>query len=301
MIMKTILTKENESSSIEKLAAQRELYSRAKLFFYIQAFISVISLVLLSFAQLFFGRMDFKLVIATVSIFAVIADNNLENYVKRLKEKASKIQELFDAYVLNIEWNYILCREKPEHNEIFHYYSKYKIKKNLSKFENWYAAEIVNISENKGKVICQKTNCNYDSSIRKKYNSVVLVGGISTILLILLFTIFSGISLDKIILTVIFPAAPIIQWVQKNIITNNDSIKILEQLNNLINTTWNNLIDRKVVEDNVIRQIQDGIFLNRKFSPLIPDFVYNKLRDKLEKQMYYSVGELIKEISHHEN
>lgn len=293
----TILTRENESSSIEKLVAQRELYSFAKIIFYIQISISVISLVLLSFAQLIFSKVDFELIIATFSLFAVIANIYLEHLVSNLKEKSSKIQELFDTYVLNIKWNHVLCREKPEYNEIFYYYSKCKTKNNLSKLKNWYDKEIANVPEQIGKIICQKTNCTYDSSIRKKYNDVVLIIGISTILLILIFTIFSGISLSKIILTFIFPSVPIIQWVLKNIMDNNKSIKNLEILNNLINETWTNLKNRKVVDDNIIRQIQDGIFINRKTSTLIPDFVYNILRDKLEKQTSYSVGELINEIN----
>jgi len=293
----TILSRENESSSIEKLVAQREIYSLAKCVFYIQAFLSVIILVLLSFAQLILCEINLKLVIATASIFAVISGNFLDVYIDKLKGKASRIQELFDTYVLNIEWNPILCREKPEHGEIFHYYSKSKEKKDLGKFNDWYDAAITGVPEQTGKIICQKTNCTYDSTIRKKFNIVVLIIGIATILAILLFTIFSGVSLSKIILTVIFPAAPIIRWTQKNIIMNTESIKNLEQLNNLINRVWDTLKNGQVPSDHIIRQIQDGIVLNRKGSILIPDFIYNRLRDKLEKQTHYSVSELVKEIN----
>lgn len=293
-----ILTRENESSSIEKLAAQREIYSVAKSFFYLQTFIVVLSLVLLSFAQLFFSKIDFTLIIATVSLLAVISDNLLDKYVSSLKEKAAKIQEFFDTYVLKIKWNSILCLDKPEYDEIFKYFLSHKAKKkDFTKFTNWYEQEIVNVPEQAGKIICQKTNCNYDSTIRKKYNKVILLIGVTTILLIILFTIFSEITLSKILLTAIFPAVPIIQWTHKNIMANNDSIKNLEQLNSLINSTWNELKTGTVPSDVTIRQIQDGIYLNRKGSPLIPDFVYCKLRDKLELQSYYSVGQLVSEIN----
>lgn len=293
-----ILTRENKSSSIEKLAAQRELYSKAKVFFYVQIFITVISLVLLSFSQLIFCKVDFTLIIATFSFFAVIADNLFETYIGGLKEMAAKIQEFFDTIVLDIKWNNILCLNKPEYNVIFKYYTIHKSKKkDFSKFTNWYEPEISNVTEQTGKLICQKTNCNYDSSIRKKYNNVILFIGVSTILLIFIFTIFSDITLSKLILTVIFPAVPIIQWTHKNIIANNDSIKNLEQLNSLLNSSWNDLKNGAQISDEVIRQIQDGIYLNRKGSPLIPDFVYNKLRDKLELQTYYSVGQLVTEIN----
>lgn len=292
-----ILIRENESSSIEKLSAQREIYSLAKRLFYLQIFITVISLVLLSFAQLIFSKVDFTLVIATVSLFAIIVDNLLEKHISGMKEKAAKIQEFFDTYVLDIPWNSILCLDKPEYNEIFKYYTIHKSKKDISKLINWYEPEIATVSEKTGKIICQKTNCNYDSSIRKKYSNIILTIGVTTILMILVFTIFSDITLRKVLLTVIFPAVPIIQWTHKNILTNNDSIKNLEQLNSLINSTWNDLITSIIVSDEAIRQIQDGIYLNRKGSPLIPDFVYDKLRNKLEMQTSYSVGQLVNEIN----
>ncbi len=298
MINSNIVTRENESSSIEKLAAQRELYSRAKTLFYVQIFIAVISLVLLSFSQLIFPKLDFTLIIATVSFFAVIADNLLEKYIGGIKETAAKIQEFFDTYVLNIQWNNILCLDKPEYNKIYKYFSAQKSKKkDFSKFTNWYEPEIINVTEQTSKLICQKTNCNYDSSIRKKYNSVILLIGVLTILLIFTFTVFSDITVSKLLLTVIFPSVPIIQWTHKNILMNNDSIRNLEQLNNLLNSTWNDLKNGVQIRDEVIRQIQDGIYLNRKGNPLIPDFVYEKLRNKLELETYYSVGQLVNEIN----
>jgi hypothetical protein len=293
-----ILTRENEKSSIEKLAAQREIYSSAKNYFYLQTFIAVLSLVLLSFAQLIFPKTDLTLVIATVSFLAVISDNLLDKYVSDLKEKAAKIQELFDTYVLNIRWNNILCLDKPEFNEIFKHFQEHKIKKrDFSKFANWYEKEITAVSEQAGKIICQKTNCNYDSSIRKRYNSVILFIGIATIILILLFTIFSETTFSKILLTVIFPSAPIIQWTHKNVMINNDSIKNLEQLNSMINSAWSDLKTGETVSNETVRQIQDGIYLNRKGSPLIPDFIYNKLRNKLELQTNYTVGQLVSELT----
>lgn len=296
MVISTIVTRENEETSIEKLAAQREMYSKAKVVFYIQTFITVFLQVLLSFTQLLYSKVDLSLIIATVSVLAVITDNLLELYVNRLKEEAARIQELFDTYVLNIEWNKILCLDKPEPASIYHYFST-RSNKDLSKLSNWYEDEINSVSEATGKVICQKSNCNYDCSIREKYNNTILVIGVTTILIIFLFSIFSGVSLAKIILTVFFPAAPIIQWTHKNIILNKASIKNLRQLNSLINSAWDDIKNHKEVSEKVIRQIQDGIFLNRKASALIPDFVYNSLRDELEKQTRYTLTELVREIN----
>lgn len=292
----SIIARENEASSIERLAAQRQIYSKAKTVFYIQTIISTISLVLLSFSQLLFPDIDFNLIIATWSIIVLFLDFFLDNYVNTLKESAAKIQELFDTYVLQIEWNSILCTEKPEYNEVCRYFGHYKKNHSLSKLSNWYEVEIATVSEIAGKLICQKTNCNYDVSIRNRYKTVVLWVGIITIALLLVIAIFSESTLSKLILTVLFPTAPIIQWMHKNISSNSDSITNLKQLNSLLNDAWNNIKNGVLVDDYTIRQIQDGIYLNRKGNPLIPDFVYNRLRDKLETETHYSVGQLVREL-----
>ena len=296
-----IIERENETSSLEKLAAQRQIYSVAKVFFILQTSISVLLLVLLSFTQLIIPKYDFTLIIATISLFAVVIDYYLDIYVNSLKEKAAKIQEYFDTYVFQLNWNNILCLEKPEYDKIYHYSQKHKNKSDFSELSNWYEPEINNVSENVAILICQKTNCNYDKSIRKRFNSVFLWIGIITLCLILIFTIFSGISLAKILLTVIFPAIPIIQWTMKNINSNNQSISTLEQLNSLINTNWELVKSGSNINKIELRQIQDGIYLNRKNSSLIPDYVYNKMRKKLEAKTRYTVNELVEELNSENN
>lgn len=291
-----IIERENESASIEKLAAQREIYSIAKLLFIFQTLFSVVILVLLSFSQLLFECIDFRLIIATVSLLAVILDYGLEIKINKLKELAAKIQELFDTYVLQLTWNSILCLDKPEYVLIHNYYQKHKVKNDLSKFVNWYEPEIQKVEENIARLICQKTNCNYDKTIRKRYNTVVMWTGIITLSLIILFTIFSGITLAKVLLTVIFPSIPILQWTLRNIHSNNQSILTLEQLNSLINSNWEQAKNGLIIDNSTLRQIQDGIFLNRKSSPLILDYVYNKMRSKLEMQTHYTVNQLVDEI-----
>lgn len=291
-----IIERENESASIEKLAAQREIYSIAKVLLIIQTLFTVILLVLLSFSQLLFQNIDFTLIIATVSLIAVLLDYGLEIKISQLKELASKIQEYFDTYVLQLSWNSILCLVKPEHDSIYKYYQKYKKRNDCSELINWYEPEIQKVEGNVAKLICQKTNCTYDKSIRRKYNSVIEWTGTITLSLIVIFTIFSGLTFAKVLLTIIFPAIPILQWTLKNIKSNNQSILTLEQLNDLINSSWIEVKNGVKIDSSALRQIQDGIYLNRKGSPLIPDFVYKKMRTKLESQTYYSVSQLVDEL-----
>lgn len=288
-----IVARENEPLSIEKLIASKEIYSKAKRIFYLQFSLSIVLLITLSLLQLIISHYDLTILIATVSILVIFADNYLELYIHRLKEKAAKVQEFFDTYVLNINWNQILCEEKPEFGLIHKFARNSNVDKN--RFNNWYEDEIEKVPQNIGSLICQKTNCNYDSEIRERYNNVVLSIGIIAIILIFLFATLSDFSSQKLILTVIFPLAPIIQWTHKNILVNKNSIKQLKALNSALNELWKDAKNDNKIYKKDIRGIQDGIFLNRKENPLIPDFVYDKLRPNLENQTRYSVEQLVSE------
>lgn len=294
--MNDIVLRENESSSIEKLAAQSRAYSLIKNRFYLQTFLSVFILVVLSFAQIVFKGYDFSLIIATCSITVLFLDIILEKNIAQLKEQSAKFQELFDTYVLNIKWNRVLCQDKPEHHDIYKYFVTYKMKNSLSLLENWYNSEISTVSEQVGRLVCQKTNCNYDAIIRLKFKNIILSIGIITIFLILIFALFSNMTISKLILTVVFPAVPIFQWTYKNIKSNNDSIDGLIKINVFVNDNLDNYKQSGIINEESIRQIQDGVYLNRKGSPLIPDFIYYLNRNRLEAQTAYSITQIINEL-----
>ena len=64
-------------------------------------------------------------------------------------------------------------------------------------------------------------------------------------------------------------------------------------MRNLIEST----LTKTNIDDNIdkehLRNIQDRIYNNRLLSPMIPDFIYNSLRPKLEDEMNYSMEERI--------
>lgn len=294
----TILDKENEERSIEMLAAQKEIYSEGKRLYGVNFFISVLLIVLASFLQILFPDLKFlNLLIALLSVLAVLSDNILDCYISELKEKATKIKECFDSYVLNIEWNFILCGDKPEYSEICKSYTKYTKAQKLDLLKNWYPEEIKLVSGTTGTIICQKVNCLYDSTLRKIYNFIIISIGIFAITILIFVGIWTNITLPDVFLTVLFPCCPIIQWTLKSLKDNNSSIQTLKHLNSLINSTWERLKKGEVIEKHLIRQIQDGIYVKRISNLLIPDYLYNLRRKYLEKEMNYSVKELVKEFN----
>jgi hypothetical protein len=299
-IGKSIIEKENLTINIERLAAQRELYSLGKTHFNLQLILNVAGTVLLLVAGLLLNHFcEIKIDwIRTFYAFTVLLIDNLviSTLINQLRQKASSIQELFDCDVLNIEWNKILVGDKPHNEEVNKFYKKHLAKnKDLSGFENWYATSIKEVRSNAAKIICQRSNFYYDFALRNYFIRWVVGIAVALLIIIVFSSCLNDVSARTLFVSGIFPYLPILSMALKLFNEHNTSIKSLESLKTAINSAWSSLLKKEEISEQTIRQIQDKIFLTRKSNPLIPDKIYNKLRSNLEEQMYYSVNILVEE------
>jgi len=294
-IGKEIVLKQNIDDMLRCLAAQRYLYSSAKTLFFWQLIFSTIVVVILSLFNLY--KNISWMIAAYGSLIAIIDVTFWSSLIKKRKEKAAKIQELFDTSVLNIKWNNILVGEKPTDEEIFRYSEKYK--KRHSDFgilKNWYSAKIGEIQSDVAKIICQRSNCTYDYAIRDSFSNAIFIVLVITLLFLLFIGFVKGFTLQSFFLLVVFPLLPAILLLFKTIKENNASKKALDDLRSIIESLWSKLLlDNKIDINLKAREIQDKIFLNRKNSPLIFDWYYNKKRKQLEKEMGFSVDKLVQQ------
>ena len=296
----SIIEKENLQVNIERLAAQRELYSLGKTYFNLQLIFNVLITVLLLVVGLLLNhfckiKIDW---IRTFYAFTILLIDNLviTALINQLRQKASSVQEMFDCDVLNIEWNKILVGEKPHNEDVNKFYKKHLSRvKDLSNLKNWYAISIGEIKTNAAKLICQRSNFYYDFALRNYFIRWVIGIAVTLLIIIVLSSCLNDVSVRTLFISGLFPYLPILSMALKLYNEHTTSIKNLESLKSAINSAWSNLLKKEVVSEQTIRQIQDRIFLNRKSNPLIPDKMYNKLRSNLEEQMYYSVSLLVEE------
>lgn len=145
-------------------------------------------------------------------------------------------------------------------------------------------------------VICQRTNCVYDFSIRRLYN--VGLGCLAGITFLTLFIISTaeGWAVKKLLIDTLAPSLPIFVLAIRQYYLNSDAITNLRSLKTLIEATLGSVRIISIVDTNVIRQIQDKIYNNRILSPLLPDWVFRKFRNQLESQMHFGVKDIIRDI-----
>ena len=144
--------------------------------------------------------------------------------------------------------------------------------------------------------ICQRSNFSYDYSMRKSFRNWVVGSSITTLVLLVGFALFKGVTVRALLLTIILPFMPVLTLSVKLYNDHNTSIKALESLKSHITSLWSGVLNRTATNlEHAIRQIQDKIYLNRKSNPLIPEGIYHRLRPELEQQMYYCVDDLVEE------
>lgn len=287
----TIVEKQNETSSLRRLAASRQIYSNAKILFALQIILTTVVVVILSFINIIH---NIEWVLATYCVFVAVADSvYFDEFISKQKEKAAIIQEMFDTKVLNIEWNDFI--EKIDHEIIYRYSEKYKKKEpEFNSLKNWYSVGIRDVVNEEANIICQYSNCRYDLSLRKQISKYIFSLAIISSLLVVSFALIKDMTFKNIFILILLPLLPIIVFSIQRIKENKRSIIKLNKMKSIASKSWDKIMDRGYVDlSNVTRKIQNSIFKNRKTSPLIFDWLYKLHRETLENEMNYSVDQLV--------
>jgi hypothetical protein len=298
-IGKHIIQEQDSETSIKYLAAQKQLYINGKTTFAFQVLIAVPIPILISIVTPLLGKEEQSIVWIFVlySIIATFLEFFCEDRAMKLKKLAASIQEKFDTSVLLIDWNKTLISSKPDDGIVLRFYNKYIKKNKLDKLYGWYSNEVLPVNTNIATLLCQRTNCSYDFTLRQRYTNTILLLAAATFLILLIIAGQNGLTVPNFISTVLFPSLPVFVLAYKQISTNKEAIENLKELKDLIEGRLETVRINDQVEPHLIRQIQDTIYLKRINSPLLPEWAYNFLRQNLEDEMHFSVKEKVKELT----
>lgn len=296
--MNQIATTQNSQKQLERLAAQRELYSSAKRLFNLQIIGNVLIPLTLSLASTFRGNLSVYVAIYGICFF--IVDSILvDPVIKQRKTKAAKIQELFDSDVLELSKSPFKTVEDVTVEEVLtHYDAHRKIESNIEKIKNWYSANLSALDISAARLICQRINYSWECGLRATYGNLLKIINVLLPLTIILVALLSSLKLDQ---TVLIGAGllPLFRFLTKQYQENKEACERLTKLNNYFNKLWERLLKGEVNKeeiDEAARRIQDEIYDNRIKSPLIPDRFYRLYRPKGESLMTKTADKLAAEL-----
>lgn len=289
--MNNILQNQNKSENLKKLAAQRQLYKEAKQYFMLQIWFTVPVTVLLAFLKLIPESVlgfNAAYVAAFFGIIIAIADQLVGYYiVSDYRTKAAKIQEQFDCDVFEMEWNKILIPKKVP-VEVINKFAKRYVDNPKYPLTDWYPIAIKDYSNEKAIYTCQKASLHYDRTLRTKFIRTTAIISGSILLLMILISLMESLTLRNFFVHVIAPFLPVLIITLRIAFENRKSIK---EANDGHAITSNFSTENVTPPMSELRRIQDKIYCNRKNSPLVPEFFYNKKRHQLEDEMHVNAVE----------
>jgi hypothetical protein len=295
--MNNIPILQNEQKNLERLAAQRELYSAAKRWYIWQMVFTIVVPVLLAVTSLV--RNDLAIASAVFGVTSFFADMYfIDNGIKERKEKAAKIQELFDCELLDIPSSPLKTSNDITVEEVLtHYNAHAKISTNIEKIKDWYPKPVGILPLHIDRIICQRANLRWDSALRKRYANFMKYLGAAVLFTILLTSVITEICIANVML-ILAGLIPFFQFCIKQHNDNRDSIKRLDELLQFVDQLWKRAIKECASEQTLTlesRRLQDEIFTHRSNNPLILDFIYDRFRANDENIMNVASKRLVEE------
>jgi hypothetical protein len=292
--MNNIAKLENEPRQLQRLAAQRQLYSSAKRIFGVQLLLGAPIAIASSLAVVAMPDLRGTAAVwgALVSFFDVLW---LTPWQKRLRERGARIQEAFDCDVLQLPWNDIKTGKPPDPELVKEQADKYeKAQAGLPPLTNWYAPVVSELPLEIGRVICQRANCWWDSNQRRRYATWVIASVIIVTLLMVGLGFVGGLTVEKLFLAILLPLSPALLLGVRQFAEQTEAANRLDKLKDHAESLWSDSCDgaARARLTSRSRALQDEIFENRKRSPLVFDWIFRKLRNDYDAQMNHAAEEL---------
>ena len=278
--MNNIPSKQNEDFQLQLLLAQRLMYSSAKRWSLSQLIIIVFgSIGVTIFAKLAPTMHCYAALCAVV--LTLLNEIFISSYILNKKRLAARTQELFDSNVFELPWNTVYAEEKPTPEDIIIYTSSNCI--SFKELKDWYHPIIGNEDISIARIICQRINIDYDNRLRLNYIKFLLVLVVFTFITCFIIAMWKNMSLVSFLIGLIIPIFPAILFFVRELKDHNKSMNRLKVVTDKVKATWGKILtatNNELLIDSI--EIQSAIFLHRVTDPLVPDWLYKKMRSKRE-------------------
>lgn len=288
---------QNTDKQIQRLAAQRQLYATAKRIFGWQ----VVMGGPVAIAGVFFVLLypEFKVYVALWGVLLALCDLFwLTPWQKSLRGAAARIQEAFDCDVLLLKWNDLKAGRHPDPELVKAQSTKYEQwGDTMPTLKNWYSPRADELPIHVARIICQRSNCWWDSTQRRHY-AAWIVGIVFSVFVVTCFLALSaGASLEALLLKGVLPLAPALLIALRQFTEQREAADRLDKLKDHCGTIWTAALSgqSKSILTEMSRNLQDEILENRRKAPPVLDFIFKRLRNEYEVSMNHAADHYVAE------
>ena len=297
IITKMIGIIQNTTKQVLRLRAQRQLYATAKIIFGWQVFIG--GPLAIATAVLALNLPSSKGYIAAWALLVTLCDLFwFTPWQKRLRNEAARIQEAFDCDVLELPWNELKAGKKPDPELIKEQSDLYEEwASSMHSVQNWYSPSVDALPMPVARIICQRSNCWWDSTQRRHYAAWLIGGTASVFILICLAALCGSSSFEAFLLKGVIPLAPILLLAIRQHSEQREAATRLDKLKDHCGSIWNTALSGapETTLSNMSRNLQDEILENRKKAPPVLDFIFKRIRNKYESSMNHASEDYVAE------
>lgn len=242
---------------------------------------------------------DLKPFLAVTSLLLLLLDTGLvERIQKERLKRGARLQEEFDVEVLGLNWNQSLSGSKVDHEDVRAASAKPLSKKRESQLIPWYEPCVGAVPLHLGRLICQRTNISYDGRLRRTYASFLLGAAIVLGIALALLGISRGLTVSELLVAVTLPCLPLFAWALREHFKQAETASALTTLKSQFETLWKQAMAGEAIAEleRGSRELQDSIFRHRASSPLVFDWVYDRLRNSNEDEARHAAECLVAEV-----
>lgn len=295
----SIVQRQDLPENIERLAAQRSIYSRAKNIIGLQMMLSVPIAICAAITTIV--KPELKGYVALWGILVVVFDLFVFTpWVKKLRDNAARIQELFDTKVLGLDWNEISVGKRPEPELVHEEAEKHGMnEEKIAGLRKWYPIIIDTVPEICGIIISQRSNVWWDARMRRKYALSIRVILVSISLGLIGYGLYEKKDMFEFLAYIVAPLAATYVFGYRQMMEHGDAADRLDKLKELSEKIWSDAIADKDATTLKLkcRTLQDQIFDHRRKNPPIFDFLFWLYRDGNEMLMNKGAEALVREFT----
>ena len=299
--MADIASRQNETQNLQLRRAQRYFYGQAKRLAGAQVVLAgatpIVSALAVAVNPAAAVWTAFAGIVVSLIDFGV-----LDLRQKHLRDLAASIQEELDCRVLELDWNEPVAGSRPAPEDVHEGASEYRDDPNAPIID-WYPTAVKALPIHQARIICQRTNCWWDSKLRKRYATwtVAAVSVVSAFVFVV--ALATGMTVEKFVLAVLAPLSPTLLWAIREVHRQTEAANSLDRLKEYGRSLWESILGGSLNQTDAAirsRELQDAIFQCRREKPFVFDWIYRRLRNKYEDQMNVGSEVMVQEAQAHE-
>lgn len=294
--MNDIPAKQNSEPFLRLLRARSRVYDEAVRLQVMQLILTVAVPILTGFAGVFWEPIRPYVAIGAllIAIFDVAA---LDRMQRQKIKVAAKISECFDCALFDLDWNNFAIGKKVDPELIDAAARAYK--GDMEKLINWYPTSVRKAPLHIATIVCQRTNLWYDSQLRRRFATMLVVCLVLLLLSLAIFGLVTGLNLLGFVATVLVPAAPVLIWAIRENFRQRDAAEAIENQKSEAESLFESLMAGSCDEATCrgrSREFQDAIYARRSSNPLVFPIIYRIYRPEMEKQMTAGAEEFMSKL-----